>query len=109
MPDITFELDEFTQAARRFSDAHSTGQAIKRDLAAARVPDGMFGRVPWLSDQLAAPYQEHFAACTDSLSSAVESLDKLSDSMLSVRRAYESMESAHAKAADHINSELVEN
>lgn len=99
MSEVTFDLSEFDTAARSFAAAHTTGTGYEQRLAGMRVPDSMFGRVPWLSDALSSPYTEHFDACTEALMSTVASLQTLSDAMIAVRDAYAATEEANREAA----------
>ena len=101
MPDLTVDLADLERAATQFDAIQARSEQVLARLGELKIPDGTFGRVPWLSDQLRQPYAEHAQACTDCVS------DTLADLAVAVRttsKGYRETDQANVAEAGKVHS-----
>lgn len=106
MTNFTVDVASMDTAATTIHHAQAETRAVESGLGALDIPHGTFGRVPWLSDQLAQPYENHVAACTSAIHDIEASLGDLSDAVTTTANAYRAADTANVDAALEIEREL---
>jgi len=65
---FTVDVGSMDSAATTIHRTQVSAEAVYSGLHELDIPHGTFGRVPWLSDKIAQPYEAHVKACSDSYS-----------------------------------------
>jgi hypothetical protein len=105
---FTVDVGTMDSAATTIHTTQSTAEAVYSGLHALDVPHGTFGRVPWLSDKIAQPYEDHVAACTSAISDIEQSLGDLADAITTTANGYRLTDTTGVEHALEIERELYE-
>ena len=108
MTNFTVDVGSMDSAATTIHSTQSTAETVRAGLHALDIPHGTFGRVPWLSDKLAQPYEDHVTACTSALSDIEASLGDLADAITTTANGYRLTEGRGVDHALEIERELYE-
>jgi hypothetical protein len=106
MSDFTIDVAQVDRAATAYEDTRQKAKQAHSDSQSLRVPDGAFGRVPWLSDKLREPYTEQVTACSDAINDTVETIEGLIEALKQVAAAYRETETHNADDANRIIMEM---
>jgi uncharacterized protein (DUF2342 family) len=105
---FTVDVGSLDRAASTIHTTESKVASIHAGLHEIHIPHGTFGRVPWLSDQIAAPYDAHVKACSDAIKDIEESLGDLAEAVTTTANNYRRVDSANIDQALQIERELYE-
>ena len=108
MTNFTVDFGSMDSAATAIHRTQGTAEAVYSGLHELVIPHGAFGRVPWLSDQIAQPYEAHMKACGDSIKEIEASLGDLADAITTTANGYRLTDSTNIAAALEIERELYE-
>ncbi len=108
MSDFTVDVGSLDRAASTIHGTESKAKAIYDGLHQLTIPHGTFGRVPWLSDQIAKPYESHVKACSDAISDIEQSLGDLAMAVTTTANNYRAVDGANIDQALQIERELYE-
>ncbi len=108
MTNFTVDVGSLDRAASTIHSTESKAQSVYDGLHQLDIPHGTFGRVPWLSDQIAKPYEEHVKACSDAIKDIEESLGDLADAVTTTANNYRLVDSSNIDQALQIERELYE-
>lgn len=108
MTNFTVDVGSMDTAATTIKRTQGTAEAVHAGLHALDIPHGTFGRVPWLSDAIAQPYEDHVAACSSAISDIESSLGDLADAITTTANGYRLTDGTNVDAALEIERELYE-
>lgn len=108
MTNFTVDVGSMDSAATTIHTAQGTAEAVYKGLHALDIPHGTFGRVPWLSDKIAQPYEDHVAACSSAIKDIEQSLGDLADAITTTANGYRLTDSKNVDQALEIEQELYE-
>ena len=108
MTNFTVDVGSMDKAATTIHTSQSTAETVYSGLHALDIPHGTFGRVPWLSDKIAQPYEAHVAACSSAIKDIEQSLGDLADAVTTTANGYRLTDSTNVDAALTIERELYE-
>ncbi|MDO5287261.1 MAG: hypothetical protein Q4G45_10660 [Actinomycetia bacterium] len=104
MPDLTVDPADLERAAQELEAIQGRSEQVLARLGELTIPDGTFGRVPWLSDQLRKPYADHAQACTECVADITESMGDLAGAVRTTSSEYRKTDQASAAAAGTVHS-----
>jgi len=105
---FTVDVGSMDSAATTIHRSRDTAEAVWSGLHELVIPHGTFGRVPWLSDEIAQPYEAHVKACSDSIKDIEASLGDLADAISTTASGYRLTDSTNIDQALQIERELYE-
>ena len=108
MTNFTVDVGSMDSAATTIHSTQSTAETVRAGLHALDIPHGTFGRVPWLSDKIATPYEDHVAACSSAISDIEQSLGDLAEAITTTANGYRLTDSRGVDQALEIERELYE-
>ena len=108
MTNFTVDVGGMDSAATTIHRTQVSAEAVYSGLHELDIPHGTFGRVPWLSDQIAQPYEAHVKACGDSIKDIEASLGDLADAITATANGYRLTDSTNIDQALEIERELYE-
>jgi hypothetical protein len=105
---FSVDVGSLDRAASTIHTTESTARSVHDGLHQLDIPHGTFGRVPWLSDEIAKPYEEHVKACSDAIKDIEQSLGDLADAVTTTANNYRLVDSSNIDQALQIERELYE-
>jgi hypothetical protein len=105
---FTVDVGSMDSAATTIHTTQSTAEGVCTGLHTLDIPRGTFGRVPWLSDKIAQPYEEHVAACSSAIKDIEQALGDLSEAITTTANGYRLTDSRGVDQALEIERELYE-
>lgn len=108
MSNFTVDVGSLDRAASTIHGTESKAKSVHDGLHQLDIPHGTFGRVPWLSDQIAKPYESHVASCSDAIKNIEESLADLAAAVTTTANNYRTVDGANIDQALQIERELYE-
>jgi hypothetical protein len=105
---FTVDVGSMDSAATTIHRTQSTAESVYSGLHALDIPHGTFGRVPWLSDKIAQPYEDHVVACSSAIKDIEQSLGDLADAITTTANGYRLTDSTNIDQALTIERELYE-
>lgn len=108
MTNFTVDVGSMDAAATTIHTTQGTAADVYSGLRALDIPHGTFGRVPWLSDQVAQPYEDHVAACSSAIKDIEEALGDLADAITTTANGYRLTDGTNVAAALQVERELYE-
>ncbi len=108
MTNFTVDVGSMDSAATTIHTTQSTAEGVCTGLHALDIPHGTFGRVPWLSDKIAQPYEDHVAACSSAISDIEQSLGDLADAITTTANGYRLTDTTGVDQALEIERALYE-
>jgi uncharacterized protein (DUF2342 family) len=105
---FTVDVGSMDSAATTILRTEGTAEAVYSGLHELDIPHGTFGRVPWLSDKIAQPYEAHVKACSDSIKDIEASLGDLAKAISTTASGYRLTDSTNIEQALEIERELYE-
>ncbi len=106
MHDFTVDAAALDKAATALEATHAKAVKALATLSDLHIPDGTFGRVPWLSDQLRKPYEEHVSACTDCVTDITTATDGLVTAVKTTASSYRTTDAHNVAEAGAVTTEL---
>lgn len=103
MTDFTIDVGQLDRAAAAYEQPKTDLTSAHTKSQELRIPDGAFGRVPWLSDQLQQPYTDQVTACSEALGDVVKAMGDLIFAVKATAAAYRDTDRANEEAANLIN------